>query len=127
MPTAVTDGIRVSVEARYLETHSEPDEGRFAFAYVITITNESSVRVQLKRRHWVITNGDGDVQEVEGPGVVGDQPILDPGEEHRYQSGAILTTPVGTMEGTYEMHDAAGRVFQAEIPRFPLQRPGTLQ
>ena len=127
MPTAVTEGVRVSVESVFLNDHSSPDEGRYAFAYVVTIANEGESRVQLRRRHWIITDGNGKVEEVEGPGVVGEQPILDPGEAHRYTSGAVLTTPVGTMEGTYEMHEAGGRVFQAEIPRFPLQMPGVLQ
>lgn len=126
MPSAVTEGIRVSVEARYLEDHSKPDEKRFTFAYFVTIANEGATRVQLKRRHWIITDGNGKVQDVEGPGVVGEEPVLEPGQEHRYQSGAVLTTPVGTMEGTYEMHEAGGRVFQAEIPRFALHQPGAL-
>jgi len=127
MPTAVTEGVRVTVEASYLADQSEPDDGRYAFAYVVTIANEGATRVQLRRRHWVITDGDGTVREVEGPGVVGEQPILDPGDAHRYTSGAVLTTPVGTMEGTYEMHEAGGRVFRARIPRFALQMPGVLQ
>lgn len=127
MPTEVTEGVRVSVEASYLPDQSEPDEARFAFAYVVTIANEGQTRVQLRRRHWIITDGDGAVREVEGPGVVGEQPVLDPGEAHRYTSGAVLTTPVGTMEGTYEMHATGGRVFRARIPRFALQMPGVLQ
>ncbi len=126
MPTAVTEGIRVSVESYYLEDRSAPDENRYAFAYVVTIANEGAARVQLRRRHWIITDGNGKVEEVEGPGVVGEQPVLDPGQSHRYSSGAVLTTPVGTMEGTYEMHEAGGRVFRARIPRFPLQVPGIL-
>lgn len=116
----------MSVESRFLEDHSQPEDQRFTFAYFVTIANEGTMRVQLKRRHWIITDGDGKVQEVEGPGVVGQEPVLDPGQEHRYQSGAVLPTPVGTMEGTYEMHEENGRVFQAEIPRFPLQQPGAL-
>jgi ApaG protein len=127
MPSEVTEGVRVSVEATYLADQSEPDEGRYAFAYVVTIANEGGTRVQLRRRHWIITDGDGAVREVEGPGVVGEQPILDPGDAHRYTSGAVLTTPVGTMEGTYEMYEAGGRVFRARIPRFALQMPGVLQ
>jgi ApaG protein len=126
MPTAVTEGIRVTVEARYLPEQSEPDEERYAFAYVVTIANEGHERVQLRRRHWLITDGNGKIEEVEGPGVVGQQPVLDEGEVHRYTSGCVLTTPVGTMEGTYEMHEAGGRVFRAAIPRFALQKPGTL-
>jgi ApaG protein len=127
MPTEVTEGVRVTVEANYLADQSEPEDSRYAFAYVVTIANEGGARVQLRRRHWIITDGDGAVREVEGPGVVGEQPILDPGDAHRYTSGAVLTTPVGTMEGSYEMHEAGGRVFRARIPRFALQMPGVLQ
>ncbi len=126
MSSAVTEGIRVSVESKFLEEHSAPEDDRYAFAYLVTIANEGTTRVQLKRRHWIITDGDGKVKEVEGPGVVGEEPILEPGQAHRYQSGAILETPVGTMEGTYEMHGPDGHVFQAQIPRFALQRPGAL-
>jgi ApaG protein len=127
MPTEVTEGVRVTVEASYLADQSEPEDNRYAFAYVVTIANEGGTRVQLRRRHWIITDGDGAVREVEGPGVVGEQPVLDPGTAHRYTSGAVLTTPVGTMEGTYEMHEVGGRVFRARIPRFALQMPGVLQ
>ena len=126
MPTALTEGVRVSVESMYLPDRSAPDEDRYAFAYVVTIANEGGSRVQLRRRHWIITDGNGKVEEVEGPGVVGEQPILDPGASHRYTSGAVLVTPVGTMEGTYEMHETGGRVFQAAIPRFGLRVPGVL-
>lgn len=127
MPTADTEGIRVTVESVYLDDRSNPDENNFAFAYMVTIENQGATRVQLRRRHWIITDGNGNVEEVEGPGVVGEQPILGQGEVHRYTSGAVLTTPVGTMEGTYEMHEAGGRVFRAAIPRFALQVPGILQ
>lgn len=127
MPTAVTEGVRVTVESVYLADRSSPDDDVYAFGYMVTIANEGTRRVQLRRRHWIITDGNGNVEEVEGPGVVGEQPVLDPGEEHRYQSGAVLKTPVGTMEGTYEMHVQDGEAFQARIPRFPLQMPGVLQ
>jgi ApaG protein len=127
MPTTVTEGVRVTVESVYLSDRSSPDDDVYAFGYMVTIANEGTRRVQLRRRHWIITDGNGHVEEVEGPGVVGEQPVLEPGEEHRYQSGAVLKTPVGTMEGTYEMHEAEGRSFQARIPRFPLQMPGVLQ
>ena len=127
MFTAITEGVRVTVESRFLQEHSAADEDRYAFAYFITIANEGSTRVQLKRRHWIITDGNGKVEEVEGPGVVGEQPVLAPGESHRYTSGSVLATPVGTMEGTDEMHEADGRIFQAEIPRFSLQMPGVMQ
>lgn len=127
MFTATTEGVRVTVESAYLPEHSAPEDDRYAFAYFITISNEGTVRVQLKRRHWIITDGNGKVEEVEGPGVVGEQPVLDPGDSHRYTSGAVLATPVGTMEGSYEMHEVGGRIFQAEIPRFSLQMPGVMQ
>jgi ApaG protein len=127
MPTEVTEGVRVTVEATYLDEHSDPDDNNYAFSYTVTIANEGDGRVQLRRRHWIITDGNGKVEEVEGPGVVGEQPVLDPGDSHRYTSGAVIATPVGTMEGTYEMHSAGGRVFLARIPRFPLQMPGILQ
>ena len=127
MPTTVTEGVRVTVESVYLSDRSSPDDDVYAFGYMVTIANEGTRRVQLRRRHWIITDGNGHVEEVEGPGVVGEQPVLEPGEEHRYQSGAVLKTPVGTMEGTYEMHEAEGRSVQARIPRFPLQMPGVLQ
>ena len=127
MPSTVTEGIRVSVQSTYLEDRSAPEEGSFAFAYQVTIANEGHGRVQLMRRHWIITDGNGEVREVEGPGVVGEQPVLNAGEEHQYTSGAVLTTPVGTMEGTYEMHGPDGRTFKAVIPRFQLQKPGVLQ
>lgn len=127
MFTAVTEGVRVSVESRFLPEHSSPGDDRYAFAYDITIANEGDRRVQLRRRHWIITDGNGKVEEVEGPGVVGEQPVLDPGDVHEYTSGAVLTTPVGTMEGTYEMHEPGGRVFRAAIPRFSLRVPGVMQ
>ncbi|MFN8545352.1 MAG: Co2+/Mg2+ efflux protein ApaG [Candidatus Binatia bacterium] len=127
MPTAVTDGVRVTVESRFLPDRSSPEDDTYAFAYTVAIANEGRQPVQLRRRHWVITDGNGKVDEVEGPGVVGEQPLLQPGGVHRYTSGAVLSTPVGTMEGTYEMHEADGRVFRAQIPRFPLQVPGVVQ
>lgn len=126
MPTAVTSGIRVTVESTYLADRSTPEDGSYAFAYQVTIANGGDTRVKLLRRHWIITDGNGGVEEAEGPGVVGQQPVLEPGEEHRYTSGAVLTTPVGTMEGSYEMIDASGRSFKADIPRFGLQVPGVL-
>ena len=127
MPSTVTEGIRVSVHSTYLEDRSAPEEGSFAFAYQVTIANEGHGPVQLMRRHWIITDGNGEVREVEGPGVVGEQPVLNAGDEHQYTNGAVLPTPVGTMEGTYEMHEPDGRTFKAAIPRFQLQKPGVLQ
>ena len=101
MSSAVTEGIRVSVQATYLEDRSAPEEGSFAFAYHVTIANEGHGRVQLMRRHWIITDGNGEVREVEGPGVVGEQPVLDDGEAHQYTSGAVLTTPVVQLQLSY--------------------------
>src|SRR5262245_43518832 len=118
MPTAVTEGIKVSVESIERPARSPPGERSDAFAYHVTTANEGAERVRLMRRHWIMTDGNGRVEEVEGPGVVGQQPLLAPGEEHRYSSGAVLVTPVGTMEGTYEMVADGGRVFKADIPRF---------
>ena len=127
MPHTDTDGVRVTVESFFVEEQSDPTEGHFAFAYRVTIANKGTARVQLRRRHWIITDGNGEVREVEGPGVVGVQPVLDAGQQHTYTSGAVLPTPYGTMEGTYEMHEGSGRVFKAQIPRFRLQVPGVLQ
>ena len=127
MATLVSEGIRVTVESTFLAEHSSPENDRYAFAYFVTIANEGAPRVQLRRRHWIITDGNGKVEEVEGPGVVGEQPILEQGDVHRYTSGAVITTPVGTMEGSYEMHETTGRIFRAKIPRFSLQMPGVMQ
>lgn len=127
MPSQVTENIRITVASTYLDDRSSPDEHSFAFAYEVSIANQGHGRVQLMRRHWIITDGDGEVREVEGPGVVGEQPVLEDGQTHRYTSGAVLRTPVGTMEGSYEMREPDGRVFRAIIPRFALQKPGVLQ
>ncbi len=126
MVSEETDGIRVSVESFYLEDQSLPDEERWAFAYRINIVNVSTGRAQLLRRHWLITDERGRVTEVRGDGVVGEQPILEPGTEHVYTSGAVLEAPSGTMEGSYEMQDADGRLFEVRIPLFALGRPELL-
>ncbi|MDZ4814199.1 MAG: Co2+/Mg2+ efflux protein ApaG [Pseudomonadota bacterium] len=118
--------IQVSVAARFLDEHSAPQDQRFAFAYTITIRNEGSVPAQLVSRHWVITHGNGKVEEVRGPGVVGEQPHLDPGQAFEYTSGAIIETPVGTMQGSYQMLADDGTAFDAMIPRFTLSVPRTL-
>ena len=126
MPTVTTENIRISVRALYLEDRSDPAEERFAFAYQIQIANEGSETVQLRRRHWIITDGNGDVEEVEGEGVVGEQPVLQPGDVHEYTSGAIIETPFGTMEGSYDMRASDGHTFSASIPRFRLAQPNAL-
>jgi ApaG protein len=126
MESALTDGVRVSVESFYLERHSKPEDRRFAFAYRITIANESERAVKLLRRHWVITDADAQVTEVFGDGVIGEQPLIQPGDSHTYSSGAVLETPTGTMEGSYEMVDGDGRPLDVAIPRFRLGRRESL-
>ncbi|MCA9603216.1 MAG: Co2+/Mg2+ efflux protein ApaG, partial [Myxococcales bacterium] len=112
---ATTRGVRVSVESQYLAEQSAPSQNRYVFAYTIQIANESSRAVQLRSRHWVITHGDGHVEEVRGPGVVGAQPHLSPGEAFKYTSGAVLRTPRGTMHGEYNMVDSDGEPFDVDI------------
>lgn len=123
---AVTRGIRIRVEPRFHPARSQVEAGQWFFVYTVTIRNEGDEVVQLLNRHWVITDGQGDVEEVRGPGVVGEQPVLAPGEEHRYASGCPLATPVGTMEGSYEMLTSAGETFDARVAPFTLCEPGTV-
>ena len=124
--SATTQGVLIQVQSQYLEEQSQPSLRRFVFGYEITITNNGTEVVQLRSRHWIITDGLGDVQEVKGPGVVGEEPVLGPGESFRYQSGAALPTMRGTMRGTYQMHRADGARFDAEIAEFLLERPFSL-
>ncbi|NBJ12881.1 Co2+/Mg2+ efflux protein ApaG [Microvirga arsenatis] len=123
MYKAVTRGISVTVTPRYMPEESSPDDGRYFFAYTVEIINTSLERVQLRARHWRITDENGHVQEVRGPGVVGEEPVLGPGESFSYTSGCPLTTPSGTMQGTYLMETASGETFEAEIPAFSLDIP----
>ena len=118
--------IEVQVETDYMESQSQPEEQRFVFSYTVTIRNEGSVPARLMNRHWIITDANGKVQEVRGEGVVGEQPHLKPGESFRYTSGTVLDTPVGSMQGTYDMVDNLGNHFDALIPPFSLARPGSL-
>ncbi len=118
--------IQVSVATRFLDEHSAPQDQRFAFAYTITIRNDGSMPAQLISRHWVITDGNGKIEEVHGPGVVGETPRLDPGQSFEYTSGAMLETAVGTMQGSYQMIADDGTAFDALIPRFTLSVPRTL-
>jgi len=118
--------IRVDANPRYLEEHSQPDAGRFVFAYTITISNEGAVPARLLSRHWIITDANGQVREVRGDGVIGEQPRLEPGELYRYTSGSLLETPVGSMRGSYTMITDDGHRFDAVIPAFTLARPGAL-
>ena len=118
--------IRIDVRTAYLERQSSPAEDVFAFTYTITIRNDGAVPAQLVSRHWIITDADGHVQEVRGPGVVGKQPLIHPGESFEYSSGAVIATPVGSMRGSYHMVDQAGRKFEAPIAAFTLAMPGAL-
>ena len=123
MYRAVTRGIQVTVTPRYLADKSSPEQGRYFWAYTIEIKNLGKVTVQLKTRHWKITDGQGHVQEVRGPGVVGEQPVLKPGERFEYTSGVPLNTPTGLMAGTYQMVADNGERFDAEVPAFSLDSP----
>jgi ApaG protein len=118
--------IAVSVKTSYVPAQSAPDSNRFVFAYTITITNEGSVPAKLLTRHWVITDANNKTQEVRGSGVVGQQPHLQPGTSFEYTSGTVLETPVGVMEGSYQMIADDGTHFDAEIPAFTLSVPRVL-
>lgn len=120
---AVTQGILVRVEPEFLESESDPNENYFVWAYHVTIENNGGQTVQLIKRHWRITDAMGRIQEVRGAGVVGEQPVLKPGDRFVYSSGTPLSTPSGIMLGSYEMHDADGEPFDAEIPAFSLDSP----
>ena len=121
-----TYDIEVSVETTYVAEQSEPEQDRFVFAYTITLFNRGSVSAQLLSRHWIITDADSQVEEVRGEGVVGEQPVLKPGEGFRYTSGAVIETPVGTMQGSYQMLAEDGQEFDTAIPKFVLSAPRTL-
>ena len=118
--------IRIDVQSTFLDDQSDPPAGRFVFAYTITIHNDRALPAKLLNRRWLITDANGKVQEVCGDGVVGEQPKIPPGKLHRYSSGAVLETPVGTMEGSYGMVSDDGESFEAAIPRFRLAVPGIL-
>src|ERR1700739_2725996 len=120
---ANTRGITVKVEPTYLETRSSPDTSQYFWAYRVIIENQGRETVQLLSRHWMITNARGELTEVKGPGVVGEQPILKPGERFEYRSGVPLNTPSGMMGGAYQMESESGERFDIEIPTFSLDRP----
>ena len=126
MSTAITRGIRVSVKSFYLAERSSPAANQYAFAYTVRIANEGGETSQLRSRHWVITDGDGKVQEVRGDGVVGAQPVLKPGQHFEYTSWCMLSTPHGSMQGTYQMVTEDGDEFDAAIAPFPLALPYSL-
>ena len=121
-----THAIEVIVATRFLDEQSLPDDDRYVFAYTIRIRNAGTEPARLLARHWVITDADGKVQEVRGDGVVGEQPRLEPGEQFEYTSGAVLTTPLGTMQGSYRMVADDGTEFDAPIASFTLSIPRTL-
>jgi ApaG protein len=123
MYKAVTENIEVRVEPSFLPEHSAPEEGRWVWAYTVEIRNLGEGTVRLRNRHWTITDENGKVEEVRGPGVVGEQPILSPGGTFRYTSGCPLTTPSGIMVGQYEMERADGERFMVDIPAFSLDLP----
>ena len=120
---AVTRRIRISVETQYDPTRSSPQQSQWFFLYTIRITNEGPVTAQLMTRHWIITDATGHVEEVKGPGVVGEQPVLAQGQSFEYTSGCPLTTPFGSMRGSYQMTTADGEQFDAEIAEFILREP----
>jgi ApaG protein len=124
--SAVTEGIRVSVRSAYVADQSVPLAKRYVFSYTVRISNEGDEPAQLRTRHWIITDGTGKVEEVRGPGVVGRQPMLKPGEHFDYTSGCVLETPRGEMRGTYQMHRPDGRMFDAIIAPFQLALPHSL-
>ena len=124
--TAVTEGIRVTVQTAWLKEQSAPDQPRFAFRYTVVIANEGAETARLRSRHWIITDANQKVEEVKGPGVVGYQPTLKPGEAFEYTSGCVLETPFGVMRGTYQMERPDGRAFDAIIADFTLAVPNVL-
>ena len=126
MSDTTTNGIRVQVSSQFLPDRSSPKEEQYVFAYHITITNVGSDIAQLISRHWIITNADGETEEVQGPGVVGEQPLLKPGEHFEYTSFCPLKTNVGTMHGSYTMVTPDGEAFQARVAPFTLAVPFAL-
>jgi ApaG protein len=123
---AITNGVRVTVSTVYVPSHSDPGQHRYLFAYTIRIANEGSRTVQLKSRHWVITDAAGKVEEVRGPGVVGKQPVLKPGDHFEYTSSCMLETPRGNMRGEYQMVSSDGDRFDADVATFQLSMPHSL-
>ncbi|MEH6627224.1 MAG: Co2+/Mg2+ efflux protein ApaG [Motiliproteus sp.] len=118
--------ITIAVDTEYLDEQSDPENKRYVFAYTITISNDDAENVQLLSRYWKITDGDQQVQEIEGEGVIGAQPVIEPGKSYRYTSGTVIATEVGSMAGHYTMRLASGEDFQAPIPAFTLATPNAL-
>jgi ApaG protein len=123
MYSTVTHDIQITVLPQFVPERSDADEASFWWAYTVEIANQGNMTVQLTARHWKITDGNGKLEEVKGAGVVGEQPVLKPGETFRYTSGTTMTTPSGIMTGTYRMVNEKGDVFEAEIPVFSLDSP----
>jgi ApaG protein len=126
MAISKTYQVKVTALPQFVAEQSDPDAERYVFAYTITVENVGTVTAQLISRHWIITDGNSNVQEVRGLGVIGEQPLLKPGEKYEYTSGCQLDTPVGIMRGTYQMMAEDGTAFEAEIPEFTLSIPRVL-
>jgi ApaG protein len=126
MSQATTHGVRIEVESAYVPERSAPEQDYYFFAYRVRISNVGEETVQLLSRHWVITDGDSKIEEVRGPGVIGEQPVLEPGQAHEYTSACPLRTQVGTMHGSYQMVSASGESFDAQIAPFTLALPNVL-
>lgn len=124
---SLSSSIKIKVKPAYLEEHSEPELAKYVFAYTVNICNEGLEPVQLLSRHWIITDGNNAVREVTGEGVVGEQPHIAPGKCYQYSSGAVLSTKIGTMEGSYQMISSSGEIFDAAIEPFGLVHPRSLQ
>ena len=118
--------IDIEVETSYMADHSEPEKDRYVFAYTITLVNRGSISAKLLTRRWIITDADNRIEEVEGEGVVGEQPTLKPGEGFRYTSGTVVETLVATLHGTYKMLAKNGNTFNTDIPQFVLSAPRVL-
>ncbi|MGL4635745.1 MAG: Co2+/Mg2+ efflux protein ApaG [Beijerinckiaceae bacterium] len=125
MYQAITHGIAVTVEPQYLADRSEPSRRQYFWAYTVDIENRGERTLQLKRRHWIITDGHGQKHEVQGPGVIGEEPVLAPGDSFRYTSGCPLDTPDGFMVGSYDMVDEKGDIYTVAIPAFSLDIPAS--
>ncbi len=121
-----TNKIHIEVNPAYIKEQSDPTNNHYVFSYTVTIRNDGDQPAKLLARHWIITDGDGQVQEVRGDGVIGEQPHLKPGEGYQYTSGTFMNTPVGTMQGSYQMIADNGEKFDAEIPSFTLSVPNIL-
>ncbi len=115
--------ISIDVQVQYIETQSIPNDDRYVFSYTVNILNKGTEAAQLISRHWIITDAEGQTQEVKGSGVVGEHPYLKPGEHFTYTSGTIMHTPVGSMQGSYQMKAGDGQMFDADIPPFTLSKP----